>query len=348
MPRLSHRLPFLTFVVVALVSVCSVASAGYRAKDDPVVQVAQKLKPSIVMVGVVSEQVVQDWFSGPQVQQQSGLGSGVMFDASGLVLTNNHVVEGATQIQVSLSNGHHYKATVVGTDPQTDLAVIRLEAKGERFVAAELGNSSTVLVGELAIAIGNPLGFDHTVTAGIVSALNRPLPANDKGFRMENLIQTDAAINPGNSGGALVNGEGKVIGINTAIIPNAQGIGFAIPINTAKKVAKQLVEKGRVVRSGLGLTQYGQVTQEIADYYGFTTNYGIFVGQMAKSAPLYKAGLRMRDIIVKVKGRKIEEIADILAAIDAVKVGGTVDVTYVRGKVTKTVSVTTQERPASQ
>lgn len=344
MLKRQRRITCLALVVALLLGVCGMASAAYKAAADPVVLVSQKLKPSIVMVGVVTEQVVQDWFNGTQVQEQASLGSGVIFDETGLVLTNNHVVEGATKIQVSMSNGQHYKATVVGTDPQTDLAVIRLDAKGKKFVAAELGNSSKLLVGELAIAIGNPLGFDHTVTAGIVSALNRPLPSNEKGYRMEGLIQTDAAINPGNSGGALVSGEGKVIGINTAIIPDAQGIGFAIPINTAKKIAKQLVEKGKVVRASLGLVKYDQVTAEIADYYGLSSPYGLYVGGVAQNSPLTKAGVRPGDIITKVKGQKVEEVADILAALDGVKVGSAVQVTYVRGRATKTVTVSTTAR----
>ena len=208
---------------------------------------AQKVGPSVVKISTKQEEVVYSFFFTPMVQVREGLGSGVIIDSSGYILTNNHVVQGVSQIAVMLADGRQFDARIVGTDPYTDLAVIKVDATD--LPVAELGDSDKLVPGEPAIAIGNPYGFDHTITAGVVSALNRTVEVSpSQGIVLEGLIQTDAPINPGNSGGALVTVDGRVVGINTAIIEEAQGIGLAIPINMARQVADQIIRYGKVPR----------------------------------------------------------------------------------------------------
>lgn len=217
------------------------AEAGMSAaRNTPIVQAAKKVGPAVV--GITNKALVRDYFNRTQLVEQ-GSGSGVIYSKDGLIATNNHVVAGAQEIVVSLPDGKTYTGKVLGTDPNTDLAVVKIEADGDLPVA-EFGDSDSLMVGEPAIAIGNPLGmeFRGSVTAGVISALNRSLDMGERRFR---LIQTDAAINPGNSGGALVNADGQVIGINSAKIAasGVEGIGFAIPINEAKPILKELAEK---------------------------------------------------------------------------------------------------------
>ena len=213
-------------------------SAAYAAK---------KVGSSVVKIATKQEALVYDFFFMPVVQEREGLGSGVIIDKSGYILTNNHVVEGVTEITVVLIDGRQLSGSIVGTDPYTDLAVIKVE--GSDLPAAELGDSDKLVIGEPAIAIGNPYGFDHTVTAGVISAINRSVTIDTStGQALEGLIQTDAPINPGNSGGALVTSTGTVIGINTAIVAQAQGIGLAIPINSARAVANEIIQYGKVRR----------------------------------------------------------------------------------------------------
>ena len=213
------------------------------ARNTPIVQAAKKVGPAVV--GITNKALVRDYFNRTQLVEQ-GSGSGVIYSKDGLIATNNHVVAGAQEIVVSLPDGKTYNGKVLGTDPNTDLAVVKIDAD-EELPVAEFGDSDSLMVGEPAIAIGNPLGmeFRGSVTAGVISALNRSLDMGERRFR---LIQTDAAINPGNSGGALVNADGQVIGINSAKIAasGVEGIGFAIPINEAKPILKELAEKGRI------------------------------------------------------------------------------------------------------
>ncbi len=235
---------------------------------------AQKVGPSVVKISTKQEEVVYSFFFTPMVQVREGLGSGVIIDSSGYILTNNHVVQGVSQIAVMLADGRQFDARIVGTDPYTDLAVIKVDATD--LPVAELGDSDKLVPGEPAIAIGNPYGFDHTITAGVVSALNRTVEVSpSQGIVLEGLIQTDAPINPGNSGGALVTVDGRVVGINTAIIEEAQGIGLAIPINMARQVADQIIRYGKVPRPYLGVSEVVPLTAARARRYGLPVDLSL-------------------------------------------------------------------------
>ena len=235
--------------------------------------------------------------------QERGLGSGVIVNSRGIILTNNHVVKDADKIKVSLYNGKNFTATLKGKDPKTDLAVLKINGKNLPYV--KLGNSDKIRVGEWVLAIGNPFGLKSTVTAGIISAKGR---SNMGISTYENFIQTDAAINPGNSGGPLVNLEGKVIGINTAIFTRSggfMGIGFAIPINMAKFVMKEILEKGKVIRGWLGIV-IQPLTEPLAESFGIKGKKGVLVGDVMKNSPAEKAGLKRGDIIVKFAGKDVD------------------------------------------
>jgi serine protease Do len=291
-----------------------------RALSDNFIAVAKAVTPSVVGVSAVTEtkgsQMPQDFFhffqQDPNEPQQSqDFGSGVIITPDGYIVTNNHVVEGATKdgIRVTLSDKTEYKAKLVGTDPTTDLAVIKVEAKGLPAVA--IGNSDNVQVGEWVLAIGNPLGFlTSTVTQGIVSALGRNIDiirtAGRTNYAIENFIQTDAAINPGNSGGALVNMNGEMIGINAAIATTNgrfQGYGFAIPVNMMKTVASDLIRYGEVRRGYIGV-QIKEVSQAMADALGLTEAKGVFVDGVQSGGAGEAAGLKGGDVILSIDGRE--------------------------------------------
>lgn len=237
-----------------------------------------------------------------------GMGSGVIVDRSGIVLTNNHVVEGADEVTVRLADGREFKAQDIKTDPETDLAVLRIEGAGS-LPAARLGDSDGVQIGDWVIAVGNPFGFDSTVSAGIISSKGRELPAN-KRIR---LLQTDAAINPGNSGGPLVNLDGEVVGINTAIASSNggfQGIGFAIPSNQARWVMKQLIEKGTVARSWLGVG-IEKVNADLARQFGIDRRDGVIVAEIRPNSPAAEAGFEEGDVVVAYGGKPIHTPRDL-------------------------------------
>ena len=234
-----------------------------------------------------------------------GVGSGVIIDKKGYILTNNHVIEKANKLKVTTTDGNIYDGTVVGTDSITDLAIIKIESK-DALSYAELGNSDELKIGQIVIAIGNPFGLDGgpSVTAGIISSLSRKLQF-ERGI-ME-LVQTDASINPGNSGGPLINTRGQVIGINTAKMPYAQGIGFAVPINVAKLIINDLIINGRVTnRPWIGISTI-KITSELAHSYGLPTNQGSLIAEVQKKSPAYIADLRKGDIIESVDGIKITD-----------------------------------------
>lgn len=261
--------------------------------------------------------------------REQGLGSGVIVDKQGIILTNNHVVEGADDIKVTLSDKRKYTAKIIGTDPKTDVAVIKLE-KAKDLPVARLGNSSSIQVGEWVLAIGNPLGLSSTVTSGIISAKGRA----DVGVAdFEDFIQTDAAINPGNSGGALVNLQGEVIGINTAIASRTggyMGIGFAIPSNMAKKVMNDLVNKGRVTRGFLGI-QIQNINDSIAKRLKIDdSSSGIIVGEVTNGSPAQKAGIQPYDVIVELNGNKVSDVSTFRNTIASNDPGQTVKLGIVR------------------
>lgn len=260
--------------------------------------VAESVGPSVVNISTIS--IVQYFF---QAFPTEGAGSGVIISKDGYILTNNHVVEGAKSIRVTLGDGRTLEGKLIGRDPFTDLAVIKVNA--DNLPYARLADSNKLKVGQIAIAIGNPFGLGKTVTAGIVSALERSIQT-DKGVLIETLIQTDAAINPGNSGGALVGSNGEVIGINTAIYQGAQGIGFAIPSNTAKKIAEDIIRKGYASHPWLGIG--GEtLNRRIAYYYNLPVDYGVIVGEVVKSSPADKARLQVGDIIVGIDNERVED-----------------------------------------
>lgn len=294
------------------------------SEESVVIQVVEKVRPAVV--NIQTRGFASDFFG--QLFPQEGAGSGVIVSEDGYILTNHHVIRNATQIRVRLLDGTELDGRVVGTDPPSDLAVIKVDGKGRKLPAAELGDSHALRVGQLAIAIGNPFGLGSTVTVGVVSALNRSIQV--PGFIIDNLIQTDAAINPGNSGGALVNSAGQVIGINTAIIPQAQGIGFAIPSSVARAVMEQLIRTGSVQRPFFGVV-YVEVTRELAQAYGLAADHGVLVQQVVPGSGAERAGIKPLDIIVEMQGKRIEGASDFQREILQRRVGDVLTVTVVRG-----------------
>jgi Do/DeqQ family serine protease len=270
-------------------------------------------------------------------------GSGVIVDPNGYILTNNHVIENAAEIIVRLSDARKFTATLVGRDPKTDLAVLKVEASAPLPVA-ELGDSDALRIGQWAIAIGNPFGLDRTVTVGIVSATARTRVGV---ATYENFIQTDASINPGNSGGPLLNLDGRVIGVNTAIVAAGQGIGFAIPINQAKEVMRQLIARGRVVRGWLGIV-IQELTEELATGFGVKERDGVLVADVMAGGPSEGSGLRPGDIVVEFGGATIKELPDLQRRVAAVTPGQQVDVTVVREGKRVPLRLTVGEMPTDE
>ena len=307
-------------------------------EESVVINVVKQVRPSVVNIDTESQ--VQTAFG---LFPQQGAGSGVIVRPDGYILTNNHVVQGATTIKVTLTGGKVLSGRLIGRDPLADLAVIKVDSK-ESLPAARLGDSRSLQVGQLAIAIGNPFRLGSTVTTGVVSALNRNIELPN--LVVENLIQTSAAINPGNSGGALVDSSGSVIGINTAIIPNAQGIGFAIPSDVAREEMDQLIAHGRVIRPWLGVDYGGEVDPQAAKAYGLGTDHGVVVRQVEPSAPAGRAGVQAGDIITALNGDRIDDWNTFVHDIVNKKIGETIRLTVVRDGKPRTLSVTLTERPA--
>ncbi|MBD2256424.1 trypsin-like peptidase domain-containing protein [Pseudanabaena sp. FACHB-2040] len=263
------------------------------AYSSAVTGAVAQIGPAVVNIEV---QRLQPGSRNRQSRLVSGSGSGVIFTPDGYILTNSHVVQDAAQIEVTLADGRRCQAQLIGLDPDTDLAIIRIHA--DKLAVARLGDSGTLQPGQVAIAIGNPYGFQYTVTAGIISALGRSFRAST-GRLIDNIIQTDAALNPGNSGGPLVSSQGEVVGINTAVIPTAQGICFAIPINTAKWVASALLREGRVRRSYLGISAHTvPLPRRLQLAHSLTVESGILILSVAKEGPAEQAGLQERDLLV--------------------------------------------------
>lgn len=281
-----------------------------------------------------------------QGSPQQGLGAGVVLDDKGHIITNNHVIAGADQITVRLHNDRSYKATVVGLDPRSDLAVIKISAKSGELQPAKFGDSETMQIGEWVVAAGNPFGFTNSITAGIVSAKGRAL---EGGAKFEDFIQTDAAINPGNSGGPLVNLQGEVVGINTAIISRSggyMGIGFAIPSNLALKVSQSLIAKGKVVRGWIGVA-IQPVTEQAARSFGLDKPAGALVGDVEKESPADKGGLTQGDVITAVEGKPIETVNDLRSRVAELEPGRRAKFTVIRKGDEKSITIKIGEAPAS-
>jgi Do/DeqQ family serine protease len=278
----------------------------------------------------------------PQTRVVRGLGSGFLVTPDGYILTNEHVIEGAQRVKVTLTGRDGaLPARVVGQDRDLDLAVLKIDA-GTDLPYLRLGNSDQIRVGDWVIAIGNPYGLDHTVTVGVVSAKGRPIQVQDRHY--ENLLQTDASINPGNSGGPLLDLQGEVIGINTAVEAQAQGIGFAIPSNTVSGVLRQLMEQGKIERPWLGV-YLGQVTPEVAAYLGLDRPRGALVLQVLPNGPAAAAGLRRGDVILSFNGQDIVQAEQLVNAVANSKVGDVVPLTVWRNGTTVEVSVTLEAKP---
>jgi len=257
-----------------------------------------------------------------------GQGSGVIIDSNGYIITNNHVVAGASRVQIHLRDGRSFEGEVVGSDPATDVALIRVR-NDTPLPAATLGDSDAIKVGQFALAIGNTLGLPggSTASLGVIGALGRPLPWAE--FVFEGLIQTDAAINPGNSGGPLADINGHVVGINTAMIPFAQGVGFAIPINAVKRVVQQIFEKGRVIRPWLGISGMS-LTPQLARRYNLQADNGVLVAGLERNGPAFEAGLRMGDVIFKIGEIEVKQMKDLLLGLSKFEVGSAVNIQYFR------------------
>ena len=281
--------------------------------ENAVENVVNEVSPSVVRI--VSTRQVIDFFSLQTVPQE-GLGSGIIIKPDGLILTNNHVIEDADKIKVTLSNGKTYKGKVVGKDPISDVALVKIDAKD--LPTAKLGDSSKLHVGQFVVAIGNPYGLDHTVTVGVVSALERNINVGNK--TMHGVIQTDAAINPGNSGGPLVNLDGEVVGINTMIYSNAQGLGFAVSSNTCKKVIDSIQKTGKAEWPYMGV-EITTMTQEIADQLKIKYTPGVIVMQVIKDSSAEKAGIKQKDIITAIDGKPIKTSDELINIVRSHKVG---------------------------
>jgi serine protease Do len=282
-------------------------------------------------------------FEHPKEKKERGLGSGVIVDPNGLIITNNHVVGKADEIRVTLSDKREFKAKLIGTDPKTDVAVVKIEATG--LPSVPWADSDKLEVGEFVLAVGNPFGLTQTVTLGIVSALGRAAGIAE----YEDFIQTDAAINPGNSGGALVNVRGELVGINTAIFSQSggnMGIGFAVPSNMAQSIMGQLVQTGKVVRGWLGVS-IQELTPELASQFGITETKGVLVSDVMDDSPAKKAGFERADVIVEYDGKPMDSPTHLRNAVAQTPVGKKVVVKVIRDKKAKTIDLTIVEQPKS-
>jgi serine protease Do len=309
-------------------------------EESAIIRVVQQVRPAVVNINVRAN-VATPFGLNPQ----EGQGSGVIVRSDGLILTNNHVVQAAQEITVTLLSGSSLKGKVLGADRFADLAVVKVES-AQPLPAVEMGASGALQVGQTAIAIGNPFGLGSTVTVGVISAVNRSIQASPD-FIIENLVQTDAAINPGNSGGALLDSTGRLIGINTAIIRDAQGIGFAIPIDYARAVMEQLIAQGRVVRPALGVEIRGEIDPNTARAYRLPVDHGVVVVPQ-QGSPAERAGMRAQDIIVSIDGEQIKTVGDMRRELFKKKPGNTVKVEVVREGKRLTLTVTLTELRTSQ
>ncbi len=319
---------------------------SYSNTEAPITTIAQEVGPSIV--AITSKVKVRDWYDNQYLQE--GEGSGVIFEVNDekvMIVTNEHVINGAEEVIVTLHDNRQVPASIVGIDPETDLAVLKIDKKdipkeiSNKIVAARLGDSDALKVGETAIAIGNPMGYNNTVTVGVISALNRELRLPDKKLK---LVQTDAAINPGNSGGALVNSKGEVIGINTVKIADTkvEGIGFAIPINSAKPIINELVDSGSVSRPYLGILGK-DIDESISELYELPM--GIYIAGVVEKSAAHEAGIKKGDVIIEFEGKKILTMEQVSQIIKSKNIGDTVTMKIIRnGNEKREVKAVLQEK----
>jgi S1-C subfamily serine protease len=296
------------------------------------------------VVSIVTESVSYNWFW--QAVPQTGAGSGIIISSDGYIVTNNHVVEGAQKVTVTLSDGSTYSATIVGTDAQTDLAVVKIDADNLAYLHFLSSSLEQLSVLDPVVAVGNALALPGgpTWTSGVVSNLGRSIE-EDTGVVLNEIIQTDAAINAGNSGGPLLNMAGQVVGINVAIASNAENIGFAISTDTAIPVVESLIAEGKVVRPWLGV-EVTTVTSTIQHYYNLSINTGALVTSATSGSPANKAGLRAGDVITKLDNEDISTAAELISAIRSYRVGDQVEIVYYHGNVQQVATVTLEESPS--
>ena len=317
---------------------------------------AKKASPSVVSINTSSRKSAMPghakdpwfrYFFGDQDESSpnAGLGSGVIVSAEGYILTNNHVIEAADEITVVLNDGRHTQAKLVGTDPDTDLAVLKI--KLDQLPVMVMSNSDQLQVGDIVLAIGNPFGVGQTVTSGIVSALGR----NQLGINtFENFIQTDAAINPGNSGGALVDVHGNLLGINTAIYSRSggsMGIGFAIPVSTARQVLEGIIKDGQVVRGWIGV-EPTEITPDLAKTFNVQRTQGVIITGVLQNGPAFKAGIKPGDVLLSVQGQQIQTVAELLTRVSALKPGQTANMTVLRQSDQIEMVVVPAQRPKAK
>jgi len=380
----TKRLPFplagiLALMLLSLTLIATQSNAQATANEDiaiidrssqAFVNVVKRAKPAVVHIRVEKTTTSRygnphgpqdmfnhpffDQFFGPQYRQQQpkpqeftqrGQGSGFIISKDGFILTNNHVVEGADTIKVTLSDDRDFTAKVIGTDPQTDVALLKIEDP-KNLPVLPIGDSSKLEAGEWVIAIGNPFGLSQTVTVGVVSATGRSSVGINE---YENFIQTDAAINPGNSGGPLINGRGEVVGINTALFSKTggyMGIGFAIPINMAKSIEDQLQKDGKVTRGWLGVV-IQNVDKDLAESFGLKEAGGILISEVQKDSPASAAGLQQGDVIIKLNDVKLEDVSDLRNRVALLQPGSKAMVEIVRNGRAKKIQVSIGEQPAN-
>ena len=359
---LTHMMITLFFFCILALMPNQESLAHQSDRQSPVVKAVSKVSPAVVNISSsyevrkrpnpfsgfgldpFFENFFRDFFD-PRFDRQyksTSLGSGVIIDGKrGFVLTNAHVIERAGTIKIVMQDEREFEAQIVGADPDSDLAVLKIDS-GEALPAIEMGTSDDLMIGETVIAIGNPFGFSHTVTTGVISAVNRSIRAENREFH--NFIQIDASINPGNSGGPLLNINGDLIGINTAIYAKAQGIGFAIPISKAKKIISDLIQFGEVIQAWIGITVQN-LDDKLAQYLNYSENKGVMVKAVEPRSPAEKAGLRLGDIIVSIGDHKINSELDYGSVQKTYAAGDKLVATYWRDGKNKTVAIETNVFP---
>lgn len=338
----------ISLVVTGIVGNSSSSASGYLNVDETISSelntkdLVAEVAPAVV--SIVTESVSYNWFW--QAVPQTGAGSGIIISPDGYIVTNNHVVEGATKVTVALSDGHTFDATIVGTDAQTDLAVVKISANNLTYLHFLSNSLEQLSVLDPVVAVGNALALPGgpTWTAGVVSNLGRSIE-EENGVVLNGIIQTDAAINPGNSGGPLLDTAGQVVGINVAIASNSENIGFAISTDTAIPVVQSIIAEGKVSRPWLGV-EVATVTPTIQDYYNLAVSAGALITSITSGSPADEAGLRPGDVITKLDNENISTTQDLLSAIGSHQIGDQVEITYYRGSVQKIATATLAESPS--